>query len=87
MSLELFLYIIFRCAADGYMPQDTAVALVEGKCAFTNRGLLISTYTQSTTSVIIDWILVLLPIPAIFEEIMDRKTRLSIIGILLLGAA
>jgi hypothetical protein len=87
MNLQNFFFVIFRCAADGFMPRDTALALVEGKCTATNKGLIISTYIQSATSVIVDWILVLLPIPSIFKEIMDMKTRLSIIGILLLGAA
>lgn len=66
------------------MPQDTAAAMVTGKCS--NPGSLTNLYAQSAINVIIDWILVLLPIPSIFGTIMDRKIRISIIGILLLGA-
>lgn len=68
------------------MPPDVAAAIVADRCSLSNKGLIVSTYLQSVTSVVIDWIVVLLPIPSIFGVIIDKRTRLSIIGILLLGA-
>jgi hypothetical protein len=52
-----------------------------------SHGYLISAFIQNVTNVVVDWVLVLLPIPSIFGSIMDRKTRLALIGILVLGAA
>jgi hypothetical protein len=85
VNLQLFLAVIFECAAEGYMPQDAAYALALHICPLANKHVLISTYVQSVVSVIVDLILVLLPIPSIMKTIMDRKTRTSIIGILVLG--
>jgi hypothetical protein len=68
------------------MPLGVAAAIATGKCSLANHGLRITGYMQSATNVIVDWILVLLPIPSVLGGIMDRKTRLSILGILLLGA-
>jgi hypothetical protein len=68
------------------MPPNSASAVAAGRCSLANEHNKVSTYLQSVTSVIIDWILVLLPIPSVFGTIMDRKTRFSIIAILLLGA-
>jgi hypothetical protein len=86
VNLQFFFYALFVCAGNGILPQDSAAAIVAGKCAVSNQGIMISSYVQSVTNVIVDWILVLLPIPSVFEAIMDRRTRLSIIAILLLGA-
>jgi hypothetical protein len=69
------------------MPQDAALALALNLCPLVNQPLLISTYIQSVMGVVVDWILVLLPIPAVTKTIMDKKTRISIVGILILGAA
>jgi hypothetical protein len=85
LNLQYFFYDLFSCARDGFMPLDNAFAIVTGKCFPLDNGLLISSYVQSATNVIVDWILVLLPIPSVLGSIMDRKTRLSIISILLLG--
>jgi hypothetical protein len=68
------------------MPLDSALAIATGKCTIPTHTLFISTYIQSSTSVLVDWILVLLPIPSVLRAIMDRKTRISVIGILFLGA-
>jgi hypothetical protein len=81
----LFFAVIFECAAGGYMPQDAAYALALHKCPLANKHVLISTYIQSVVSVIVDFILVLLPIPSIVKTIMDRKTRTSVIGFMVLG--
>ncbi|KAF2416993.1 hypothetical protein EJ08DRAFT_703515 [Tothia fuscella] len=85
VNLQLFFVVIFECAAQGYMPQDAAYALALRICPLANKHVLISTYIQSVVSVIVDFILVLLPIPSIMKSIMDRRTRTSIIGILVLG--
>jgi hypothetical protein len=85
VNLQLFFAVIFECVPEGYMPQDAAYALALRICPLANKHVLISTYVQSIVSVIVDFILVLLPIPSIMKTIMDRKTRTSIIGILLLG--
>jgi hypothetical protein len=76
VNLELFFYLLIVATERVFTPNQTGVKI----------GGVISTYLQSATNVVIDWILVLLPIPSILEAILDRKTRFSIIGILLLGA-
>jgi hypothetical protein len=69
------------------MPLDSASAIVGGQCLFlSNRSVLVTTYLQSAANVVVDWTLVLLPIPSVLGGIMNRKTRLSIISILVLGA-
>jgi hypothetical protein len=85
VNLQLFFVVIFECAAEGYMPQNAAYALALRICPLANRHVLISTYVQSVVSVIVDMILVILPIPSIVKTIMDRKTRTSVIGIMVLG--
>jgi hypothetical protein len=85
VNLQLFLAVIFECAGKGYMPQDTAYALALRICPLANWHVYVSTYVQSVMSVIVDLILVLLPIPSIMKTIMDRKTRTSIIGVMVLG--
>jgi hypothetical protein len=69
------------------MPQDAAYALALRICPLANRHVLVSTYVQSVVSVIVDLILVVLPIPSVVKNIMDRKTRTSVIAILVLGVA
>jgi hypothetical protein len=69
------------------MPQDNAYAIALRICPLANEPLRVSTYIQSVISVIVDWSLVLLPVPSVLKTIMDRKTRISIIGILILGVA
>jgi hypothetical protein len=87
INLEFFFIVIFACAPNGYMPLDAAAAIVTGRCNFTGSKLLLgSTYLQNSMNVAADLTLVLLPIPSIFGAIMDRRTRLSVIGILLVGA-
>jgi hypothetical protein len=85
VNLQLFFAVMFECAAEGYMAQDAAYALSIHTCSLANQYVFISTYVQSVVSVIVDLILVFLPIPSIVKTIMDRKTRRSIIGILVLG--
>jgi hypothetical protein len=87
INLEFFLNVVFGCARDGYMPLDAAFAIVTGRCDLVDSKLLhVSTYLQSSMNVATDLTLVLLPIPSIFGAIMDRRTRLSVIGILIVGA-
>jgi hypothetical protein len=69
------------------MPMETASALATGKCAVSKQGIEVSTYIQSATNVVTDCVLVVLPIRSVLGTIMDKKTRFSIIGILILGAA
>jgi hypothetical protein len=87
MNLQLFFMVLFSCAADGFMPLDAPYGIATGKCDLVdNRGLLVSEYLQSATNVVADWTMVLLPIPTVLAEIIDKRTRLSIISILLIGA-
>jgi hypothetical protein len=67
------------------MPLDAPFAIATGRCSLVQDLLMVSSYMQSATNVALDWILVLLPIPAVLGAIMDTKTRLAIIGILVLG--
>jgi hypothetical protein len=87
MNLQFFFTVLFTCAGDGFMPSQNAFAITTGKCSTMGKTfLLVSTYLQCATNVLVDWILVLLPIPSVLGSIMDRKTRLSIISILVFGA-
>jgi hypothetical protein len=87
MNLQFFFTVLFSCARKGYGPSETSLAIATGKCQLRDyHGLLVSTYLQSATNVAVDWILVLLPIPSVLGAFMERKTRLSIISILVLGA-
>src|ERR1700761_6626649 len=76
-NLQAFFYILFQCAGHGFMAQDVPFATVTGQCPGANHGGLISTYVQSVTNMVVDWILVLVPSPSVVGAIMDRKTRLS----------
>jgi hypothetical protein len=87
MNSQHFFYAIFRCAGKGFTPAETASAIATGRCSLMSHGYIISAFIQNVTNVIVDWTLVLLPIPSIFGSIMDKHTRLALIGILVLGAA
>jgi hypothetical protein len=85
LNLQFFFFTLFSCAGDGFMPLETAYAIATRKCSLMNYGILVSSYLQSAGNLVVDWILVLLPIPSVLGLIMDKKTRLSIISILFLG--
>jgi hypothetical protein len=86
INLHAFFSLLFTCAAYGVAPLQSASAIVAGKCFLTTHYVFITTYLQSTANVVVDWTLVILPIPSVLGTIMDRRTRLSVIGILILGA-
>lgn len=86
VNLLSFFAILFTCASDGFMPLDSASAIVMGKCSIATHFDLVVMYLQSAANVVVDCILVLLPIPSVLGSIMDRRTRISIIGILTIGA-
>jgi hypothetical protein len=85
INLQYFFHCLFLCASKGIGPTHVAPAVIAGKCALANRAVYINTYVQTTVNVIIDWVLVLLPIPSVLGVIMDKKTRVSLIVILILG--
>jgi hypothetical protein len=86
VNLLSFFAIVFACAEDGIMPLNSASAIAMGKCSILTYRNLVITYLQSAANVVVDLLFVLLPIPSIIKTIMDRRTRIAIIGILFLGA-
>jgi hypothetical protein len=85
INLVSFFTVLFSCVPYGFTPLNSAAAIAMGNCTIATYSNLIITYLQSTANVVVDWILVLLPIPSVLGAIMDRRTRLSIISILMLG--
>jgi hypothetical protein len=85
VNIEYLFHILFRCTGKGVWPDELASAIVTGTCSIGQSGLEVSTYVQGTVNVIVDWILVLLPIPSVFKTTMNWRIRLSITLILLIG--
>jgi hypothetical protein len=86
INLALTFALLFMCADRGIMPAHLAAALADSRCMGTNSALKGTSYAAGSINVVVDWTLVLLPLPSILKNTMDTRTRVSILLILLLGA-